>query len=206
MKTKYLPFVISFIIILLDQVSKFWIKLNFAIGDEIVIFDWFRIHFLENEGMAFGMQLGGSWGKPLLTLFRLVAASFLCYYIVYLIKKKESKFLIISMSLIMAGAVGNIIDSLFYGLIFSESYFHVAQFMPEAGGYAPFLYGKVVDLFYFPIIDTTWPSWVPVLGGESFQFFRPVFNVADSAISVGVVLFLIVQRKQIFFKEATKKS
>ena len=159
--------------------------------------DWARIHFVENKGMAFGLEMGGAAGKYALSIFRILMVGLLGYIIKGLVQVKESKWLIVCFSLIIAGAIGNIIDSMVYGLIFSASSFHgpVAQFMPEAGGYAPFLQGKVVDMFHFPMVTTTWPEWVPKWGGSSFEFFRPVFNVADAAISVGVIAILLFHRR-----------
>jgi signal peptidase II len=145
--------------------------------------------------MAFGMKLGGSTGKLILSIFRIIAVIVIGYYIHTLIKKKTNKWVIISLSLILAGALGNIIDSAFYGLIFSASSYHqIATFLPEGGGYAPFLYGKVVDMLYFPLIDSTYPSWFPFVGGDRFIFFRPVFNIADSCITVGVFMLIFMQR------------
>ncbi len=166
-----------------------------VLGEEFVITDWFRIHFLENEGMAFGLSFGGSIGKLILSLLRIIVVIGIIWYIYDLIRKRESKWMIATVSLIVAGALGNILDGCFYGLIFNDSYYQVAQFMPEGGGYAPFLYGKVVDMFYFPLFDGQYPQWFPFVGGKHFSFFRPVFNVADSAITVGVILFFILQIK-----------
>lgn len=155
--------------------------------------------------MAFGLEFGGSFGKLFLSLFRIVAIGFIGYYLYSLIRKNSNTLLIICLSLIFAGAIGNIIDSAFYGLIFSNSYFHVAQFMPAGGGYGTFLHGMVVDMFYFPIINTTLPSWVPFWGGEEFIFFRPVFNLADASISVGVITLILFQ-KRLFLKEDEKDA
>ena len=161
-----------------------------------VLGNWFLLHFTENEGMAFGFSFGGESGKLVLSIFRIIAVIGIGYYIYTLGRKHAHPGLITSFSLIMAGAFGNIIDSAFYGLIFSASSYHtVASFMPEAGGYASFLHGKVVDMLYFPIINTTLPEWFPARGGEQFIFFRPVFNIADSAITTGVLSLVIFQKK-----------
>ncbi len=186
-------------VLVIDQCLKIWIKTNLAYGEEIPMFgqSWALIHFVENEGMAFGLTLGGEYGKLALSLFRIVAVCFLFYYLRLLLRSKEISFgTIASFSLILAGAIGNIIDSAFYGLIFSETPYHggVATMFPEGGGYASFLHGKVVDMFYFPMFEGFFPAWVPVWGGEHFQFFRPVFNVADTAITVGVLSLLIFFR------------
>lgn len=170
----------------------------------MVFDDWFRIHFTENNGMAFGMQLGGAYGKLLLSLFRLGAISVIGYYLYRICKNKVNAGLIISVSMIFAGAAGNMIDSAFYGMIFSESYHTAAQLFPEGGGYSSFLHGKVVDMFYFPVFRGEYPQWLPFLGGDSFVFFRPVFNVADSAITIGVFILLFFQKK--FFPEEKKKD
>ncbi len=186
-------------VLVIDQCLKIWIKTNFAYGEEMQMFgqSWALIHFVENEGMAFGLTLGGEYGKLALSLFRIVAVCFLFYYLRLLLRSKEVSFgTVASFSLILAGAIGNIIDSAFYGLIFSETPYHggVATMFPEGGGYASFLHGKVVDMFYFPMFEGFFPEWVPVWGGEHFQFFRPVFNVADTAITVGVLSLLIFFR------------
>lgn len=189
-------------LLVIDQIIKFVVKLNMTIGEEIPVFgDWFKILFIENNGMAFGMQLGGAFGKLLLTLFRVFLVAFIIYYIKRLLKQKETPVsFLVGLSLVLAGAIGNIVDSIFYGVVFSEStYSTVAQFMGDAGGYAPLLFGKVVDMFYFPIIDTTWPNWVPIWGGERFIFFSPIFNFADSCVSVGVASLLIFNRNQFKF-------
>ena len=187
------PLIVIFIILLIDQIVKFWIKLNFTLGEELFLTgDWCRLHFIENEGMAFGMSFGEEIGKLILTLFRVVAATLIFFYLRKLVIKKENKLVIYAFTLIFAGAVGNIIDSLFYGLLFSEStFFTTAQLFPESGGYAPFCLGKVVDMFYFPLIDTTLPQWIPFVGGNHFEFFNAIFNVADIAITVGVGLLVV---------------
>ncbi len=186
-------------VLIIDQAVKIWVKTNLVYGEEFGIFglSWARIHFVENEGMAFGITLGGAFGKLALSLFRILAVFFLIYLIRSLIRAKESVGLLLSFSLILAGAIGNIIDSAFYGMIFSASLYHggLAQMFPEGGGYAPFLFGKVVDMLYFPIIDTRLPEWFPFWGGERFQFFKPVFNIADTAISTGVISLLLFHRK-----------
>ena len=187
----------------IDQVVKFWVKLTMRLGEEIpVLGKWFYIHFTENYGMAFGMQFGGEWGKILLTLLRIVACIAIVWYINYLSKKKAHTGLIISIALILAGALGNIIDSIFYGVIFSDSMFQVATLMPTEGGYGAFWHGRVVDMFYFPIVEGHFPQWFPIWKGEEFLFFRPVFNIADSSITVGLVLILLFRKK--FFKGLSK--
>lgn len=168
-------------------------------GEEIFIFglEWAKIHFVENNGMAFGISLGGNYGKLALSLFRILAVGFLVYYLRLLMKtEKTSLGLLISFALILAGAVGNILDSAFYGLIFSESSYNgeVATLFPEGGGYASFLHGKVVDMLYFPMFAGTYPDWLPFKGGEPFLFFKPVFNLADTSITIGVLNILIFQR------------
>ena len=191
---------IILLIILLDQTLKIWIKTHMVLGQEYhILGNWFIIHFIENNGMAFGMEIAGKFGKIILSLFRIGAVAGIGWYLSYLIKQKASTGLIITISIIMAGAVGNIIDSAFYGMIFSNSYYHVAGMFPAEGGYSSFLHGRVVDMFYFPIIKGTFPEWIPFRGGDSFIFFRPVFNIADSSITVGVTLILIFQKR--FFKK-----
>lgn len=206
----HLPVLIVPAVLLLDQASKFAVKLNMRIGDDIRIFDWFHIHFLENNGMAFGMSFGENAGKLLLSLIRLALIGFLCWYIrkanqAY--KAKEIKTsLMVCLSLVLAGAVGNMLDCAFYGLIFSESYFSLATLFPEGGGYAPLLFGRVVDMLYFPIIHGYWPTWMPVVGGNELLFFRPVFNIADSAVSVGFILFVLTQRSLWWPASRSKQS
>jgi len=184
------------IVLILDQVLKVWIKTNMMIGQEIHFFDWFIIHFTENKGMAFGMEFGGSFGKYLLSVFRLVAIVAIAIYLKNIATTDVKKGVVLSISLVLAGAIGNMIDSAFYGLIFSESYGQLATVFE--GGYAGFLQGKVVDMFYFPLINGHFPQWLPLIGGNHFIFFRPVFNIADASISVGVINMLIFHRS--FFK------
>lgn len=177
-------------VLLLDQALKIWVKTHFSLGETVVIFDWFRLYFVENQGMAFGMTMGP---KIVLTLFRLILSGGIVWFICKLIRDKASWGLLTCVALILAGAFGNIIDCMFYGLIFDESsYTHVAEFLPAAGGYAPFLHGKVVDMLYFPLF--TFPNWVPFLGGEIF--FGPVFNLADTAITGSIFALLIFYAKE----------
>lgn len=209
MKKSYIVIAVILLVLILDQWLKFYVKLNieYGRGFDILGLSWAKIHFVENKGMAFGMSFGGDTGKLILSLFRLIMVSFLSYMIIQMIKAKEKTGLLISFALIIAGALGNIIDSAFYGLIFSASKYHgeLAQLFPEGGGYAGFLHGKVVDMLYFPLIDSTYPEWFPFgLAGKHFEFFRPVFNIADSAISVGVGLILVFYSS--FFLADKKKE
>ena len=196
-------------IIFIDQALKFYIKLNFFIGEEhAIIGTWARLHFVENEGMAWGLKFGGDFGKIALTLFRLAAVIWGVFLIRGFIEKKYHKGFILCAALIFAGALGNLLDSIFYGLIFNASVPYttmVAQLLPVGGGYAPLLHGKVVDMFYFPIVQNAhFPSWFPFWGGEEFEFFRPVFNFADASISTGVIALFIFQGK--FFKEPENEA
>jgi signal peptidase II len=195
-KKSTVVFLVILLVIIIDQASKIWIKTNMHIGEEFGIFglDWAKIHFVENNGMAFGLELGGSWGKLALSLFRVVAVGFLGYYINLLIRARASMGLLVCFALIFAGALGNILDSAFYGLIFSEAYHGVATMFPKEAGYAPFLFGKVVDMLYFPMFRGTFPESFPIWGGEPYLFFRPVFNVADTAITTGVLSLLVFHR------------
>ena len=189
-------FFTAFILILLDQILKIWIKTHYILGEESQIFDWFIIHFTENNGMAFGMEFGGYTGKKILTIFRIVVVGIGIKYIFNLTKAGFSNGSSIALGFIIGGAIGNIIDSSFYGIIFNESYNNVASFMPEAGGYSSLLHGKVVDMFYFPLMNSHFPNWLPIWGGEHFIFFRPVFNIADAGISIGIFMILLFYRKE----------
>lgn len=189
---------VLFIILILiaDQILKIWVKTHMQIGDEIHIFgNRGMLHFIENNGMAFGMEMGGKPGKLILSIFRIIAIAGIIWFLNSIIKRKAHFGLILAVSAILAGAIGNLIDSAFYGMIFSESYTQKAILFPPGGGYSSFLHGRVVDMFYFPVINTHWPDWSPFRPGESFVFFRPVFNIADSAITCGVFAILIFQKK-----------
>jgi signal peptidase II len=196
------------LLLVIDQIIKFAVKLNMTMGESIPVFgNWFQIYFIENNGMAFGMQWGGALGKLALSLFRIILIGVIIYYIHKLIKKPNTPTgVLVGVSLVLVGAIGNVIDCLFYGVIFNDSTFTtVAQFLPEGGGYAPLLFGRVVDMFYFPIINTQFPDWFPIWGGEDFVFFRPIFNFADACISVGVVYMILFQRK-FFAAEAQEEK
>jgi signal peptidase II len=190
-------FLTAFILVLIDQSLKTWIKTHFILSDEFKVFDWFIIHFTENNGMAFGMEFGGYLGKMLLTSFRIIVVVIGLKYVIGLSKTKMPNGALIALGLIIGGAIGNIIDSTFYGLIFNASYAGgpVAQFLPETGGYSSLLHGKVVDMFYFPLFNSHYPDWVPIFGGEHFIFFRPIFNIADAGISVGIFMILLFYRR-----------
>lgn len=202
MKYRHAIFIVLFIIII-DQALKFYIKTHFYYGEEVnVIGNWFKLHFIENEGMAFGMKLSqASIGKLILTLFRLVAVVFGFFLLKRIVVKGYSKGAIICGALILAGAMGNLIDSIFYGMIFTESSFHVAKLVPFGNGYGRLFHGRVVDMLYFPIVDTKMPGWVPFVGGKNFVFFEPVFNIADAAISIGVLTLVFFQKKLIHKRE-----
>ncbi len=196
-----------FVILLIDQISKIYIKTHFILGESVDVFTWFKILFIENEGAAWGTKLSDilpisdSTGKLVLTIFRLFAIAGIGYWLLDSIRKEASKTLVVAVSLIFAGAIGNIVDSLFYGLIFNDSYNTVATLFTE-DPYGGLFYGKVVDMLYFPLIDTSWPDWIPVIGGNTFRFFEPVFNIADTAISTGVGI-LVVFNKRAFAKKDT---
>ena len=202
MKNRSAAFIILGIIIA-DQALKFWIKTHMHYQQQIpLIGSWFRLFFIENEGMAWGWKFGGEWGKLALTLFRLIAVIFGVFYIRSIVRKKYHPGFIACVCMIFAGALGNLIDSMFYGLIFSysDTGSPIARLFPSEGGYAGFLHGRVVDMIYMPIIeDKILPSWIPFWGGERFTFFSPIFNIADASISVGVIVILILQKK--FFKK-----
>lgn len=194
---------IILLIIIADQWSKIYVKTHFYYGEEyLVLGDWFRLHFIENNGMAFGMKFSqGTMGKLLLTSFRLIAVGFGFYVLKQLVVRQYTRGAIICGALILAGAMGNLIDSMFYGLIFSESSFHIAKFVPFGEGYGKFLHGQVVDMLYFPMVEFKVPESVPFVGGKLFSFFDPVFNIADAAISTGVITLLVFQKKMIHKKE-----
>jgi signal peptidase II len=201
-------FLIICLIVLADQALKIYIKTHYHAGEShAIIGNWFRLYFIENEGMAYGWKFGGDWGKMILTLFRLAAVIFGIFYLKKIVEKKYHPGFIICAALIFSGALGNLIDSMFYGLIFEESSTsfpsNIAKIFP-AHGYAGFLHGKVVDMLYFPIIrDAHFPLWVPVWGGQDFEFFRPIFNLADASISIGIIAILLFQKR--FFKTNVEK-
>ena len=208
MKRIYLALLTFFLVVILDQWLKIWVKTNLSLGEQGADLGFIEIFFIENNGMAFGTELGGSTGKLLLSLFRMAAIVGICYYLYTLVKKQANRGLIAAIALILAGAFGNLIDSMFYGLIFSESMEYIEFFkeviqpavmFPEGGGYAPFLHGKVVDMLHFTV---NWPEWVPYVGGD--QVFPPVFNLADSAITAGVFMILIWQKR--YFPKKLKSA
>ncbi len=194
------------VLLVIDQVIKIWVKTNMPLYDTIEITSWFKIHYIENNGMAFGMTFVN---KLVLSLFRIAAIVLLCYYISLLVRRGCRLGYLICVAIVTAGAAGNIFDSMFYGLIFSgSSPYYVSYFVPFGDGYAPFLMGKVVDMFYFPLIESTFPDWVPFWGGENFVFFSPVFNFADACVSVGVVVVLLFYQRELteLFKDNKPKE
>ncbi len=197
-KTTRTVIILAAAILIIDQIVKILVKTHMQIGEDIRLFDWFRIHFIENEGFAFGMALGGVAGKIALTLLRLVASVFIVWLIAKQIRTGGRRSLIYCLTLIVAGAVGNLIDSCFYGLIFNDSYYSVATLFPAEGGYGHFLQGRVVDMFYFPLFSFDWPQWMPLVGGRHFEFFNAIFNLADAAITIGVAWLMV---DQLFIKK-----
>ena len=201
---------IIFLILLVDQWSKIYVKTHFVLGESVEVFSWFKILFIENEGAAWGTKLSDLLpvsdrvGKLILTVFRLFAIAGIGYWLWDIIKKKSNRILIVAVSLIFAGAMGNILDSMFYGILFNDSYGKTATLFAQEP-YGSLFYGKVVDMLYFPLIDSTWPQWFPVVGGQNFRFFEPVFNIADTAISTGVGI-LIVFNKKAFGQRPEEKS
>lgn len=186
---------IIFAVLLADQGSKLWVKTHMMLGQEIKVADWFIVHFTENVGMAFGMEFGGDYGKLALSVFRMIAVAGIGYYLFKYAVSSAYTIVPVAISLVFAGALGNIIDSTIYGLIFSESFGQVAEVFPVDGGYAPMLFGRVVDMLYFPIIEGHFPEWFPIWSNEHYLFFRPVFNIADSSITVGMGLIILFQKK-----------
>lgn len=192
------------LLLIVDQLSKIWVKTHMGLYDTIHITEWFKIYFVENNGMAFGIEAGG---KLFLSLFRIIAVVLIIFYLHRLLKLNYKSGFIVCISLILAGAAGNIIDSIFYGVIFEASYpGHVASFVPWGEGYTTLLHGKVVDMFYFPLFSGTYPDWMPFVGGEDFLFFRFIFNVADSAITIGVILLLLFYRKTLSYSLLSKSE
>lgn len=206
-KSQY-TLLLIFIVLLLDQALKIWVKLNMSLDDYFPVLglNWFHIHFIENPGMAFGIEWGGTYGKLALSLFRIIAISFIGVMLFRLVRQKASYIVLTSITLIFAGAVGNILDSVFYGVLFSASTpLEVATFMPDGGGYAPVLYGRVVDMFYFPLIDSTFPEWFPFWGGRPLRFFEFIFNIADAAVFIGTAIIFVFY-KHFFNQTDTPKT
>lgn len=192
---------IIFIVVIIDQVSKIWVKTHFYLGEDVRIFSWFHLYFIENNGMAFGMEFGS---KLALTLFRITAVGFLIWYVSRIYKLPTvPKGYIYCLAFVTAGAAGNIFDCVFYGLIFNNpAPPEVAQLFPAAGGYAPAFLGKVVDMLYFPLFSFIWPSWLPWIGGQEFLFFQPIFNIADAAISCGIIVLFIFYHRYVLSPSA----
>ena len=180
-------------VLVADQIFKIWVKTHMSLGDEFsVIGNWFIIHFVENNGMAFGFEFSGDYGKLFLSGFRIIAVILIGWYLSKLVKRKDIPMgFIACLSLVFAGAVGNIIDSMFYGMIFNNSYGHLAQLFPDGGGYSSFLHGRVVDMLYFPLFSGHYPTWLPFIGGSEYLFFRPVFNISDSSITIGIFSIIL---------------
>ena len=187
-------YLIVILVLIIDQISKIYIKTSFMLNEEVRVFDWFRIRFIENEGMAWGAEIPGSYGKLILTLFRIVAVGGIGWWLYDAVKKRQSPYLIVSIALILAGAFGNIIDSVFYGLIFDHSHGQVATLFSD-NPYGTIFHGKVVDMLYFPLFNGTFPAWFPIWGGEHFNFFNAIFNIADAAISIGVGILIVFNKK-----------
>lgn len=203
-KRSIVAIAVVLLVLLVDQLSKIWVKTHMGLYDAIHVTNWFQIYFVENNGMAFGIEAGG---KLFLSLFRIVAVIFIIVFISMLVKRHYPMGFIACVSLILAGATGNIIDSIFYGVIFEASYpGHVASFVPWGEGYSSLLHGKVVDMLYFPLFSGTYPDWVPIVGGQDFLFFRFIFNVADSAITIGVILLLLFYRKTLSYSLLSKSE